>query len=320
MDNKTDFILCLLLGYLGAHKFYEKKILVGILYLFTAGLFFIGWIYDCIQLGNKLYKNQHINKDIDTSQPSNTESTNSSITLNTNNSVGNTNISHKILEKKNINFPRILNGSLIKWQYSDVEIKGVQYRNIDFSTLQIGDWVTFEEEPNNEYDSNAIKIIQSKIFLGYIPKGNLQDMILKYSKDDNYMIMAKLNLIDEEKQYLQIHLVFFKKIIESDFSFVKKINASLIKTSKKTDEFDVSRQDTLSTMEENDYVSIEEQFDSNCYLVLNEYSEELGELSESVSDKLREYDYSYEKIARITEIIESSSGKYGAKLEIIILK
>lgn len=44
------FLLCLLLGYFGAHKFYEGKTGMGILYLFTVGLFGIGWIVDCIIL------------------------------------------------------------------------------------------------------------------------------------------------------------------------------------------------------------------------------------------------------------------------------
>ena len=44
------FFLCLFLGYFGAHKFYEGRIGMGILYLFTAGLFGIGWIIDCIVL------------------------------------------------------------------------------------------------------------------------------------------------------------------------------------------------------------------------------------------------------------------------------
>lgn len=59
MNKKTDFILCLFLGYIGIHKFYEKKISMGILYLFTGGLFFIGWIYDCIQLGIGIYKEKN---------------------------------------------------------------------------------------------------------------------------------------------------------------------------------------------------------------------------------------------------------------------
>lgn len=51
MRNKwVAFLLCLLLGYFGAHKFYEGKAGAGILYLFTFGLFGIGWFIDCITL------------------------------------------------------------------------------------------------------------------------------------------------------------------------------------------------------------------------------------------------------------------------------
>lgn len=42
--------LCILLGFLGAHKFYEGKAGMGILYIFTGGLFFIGVIVDFISL------------------------------------------------------------------------------------------------------------------------------------------------------------------------------------------------------------------------------------------------------------------------------
>ena len=44
------FMLCLFLGYVGAHKFYEGKAGKGILYLFTVGLFGIGWMIDTIAL------------------------------------------------------------------------------------------------------------------------------------------------------------------------------------------------------------------------------------------------------------------------------
>ncbi len=44
------FLLCLFLGYLGIHKFYEGRILLGVLYFFTAGLFGIGVIVDLIKL------------------------------------------------------------------------------------------------------------------------------------------------------------------------------------------------------------------------------------------------------------------------------
>ena len=46
----VSFFLCLFLGFLGAHKFYEEKTGTGVLYLFTFGLFGIGWLVDCIIL------------------------------------------------------------------------------------------------------------------------------------------------------------------------------------------------------------------------------------------------------------------------------
>lgn len=46
----TAFLLCFFLGYLGAHKFYEKKPGMGILYIFTGGLFGIGVLIDWIKI------------------------------------------------------------------------------------------------------------------------------------------------------------------------------------------------------------------------------------------------------------------------------
>ena len=43
-------LLCFFLGVLGAHKFYEGKIGMGILYLFTMGLMGIGVVIDFIAL------------------------------------------------------------------------------------------------------------------------------------------------------------------------------------------------------------------------------------------------------------------------------
>ena len=44
------FCLCLFLGFFGAHKFYEGKAGMGILYLFTGGLFGVGWMIDIVGL------------------------------------------------------------------------------------------------------------------------------------------------------------------------------------------------------------------------------------------------------------------------------
>lgn len=51
MKNKwIALLLCFFFGILGIHKFYEGKILLGIVYIFTGGLFGIGVLIDFISL------------------------------------------------------------------------------------------------------------------------------------------------------------------------------------------------------------------------------------------------------------------------------
>lgn len=46
-------LLCVFLGYLGAHRFYEGKIGSGLLYLLTGGVFLIGVVIDFLSLLGK---------------------------------------------------------------------------------------------------------------------------------------------------------------------------------------------------------------------------------------------------------------------------
>ena len=50
--NKWIALALCILTFCG-HKFYEGKIGMGIIYLFTGGLFFVGWIIDIISLLGK---------------------------------------------------------------------------------------------------------------------------------------------------------------------------------------------------------------------------------------------------------------------------
>lgn len=47
---RIKFLICLFLGIWGGHKFYEKDYKKGLLYFFTIGLFFFGWLYDTVKL------------------------------------------------------------------------------------------------------------------------------------------------------------------------------------------------------------------------------------------------------------------------------
>jgi TM2 domain-containing membrane protein YozV len=53
-SRSTAYILWFFLGTFGAHKFYLNKTGIGILYLFTFGLFGIGWIIDLFTLGDQV--------------------------------------------------------------------------------------------------------------------------------------------------------------------------------------------------------------------------------------------------------------------------
>ena len=47
----TAFLLCIVLGWVGAHRFYVGKIGTGILWLCTFGIFSVGIIYDAVLIG-----------------------------------------------------------------------------------------------------------------------------------------------------------------------------------------------------------------------------------------------------------------------------
>lgn len=49
-DKWVALLLCIFLGFLGGHKFYEGKGGMGVLYIFTGGLFCIGIIIDLISI------------------------------------------------------------------------------------------------------------------------------------------------------------------------------------------------------------------------------------------------------------------------------
>ena len=54
LDYGVAWIFLLFLGWLGVHRFYQGKIISGVIYLFTCGLFGIGIIYDGLTLNEQL--------------------------------------------------------------------------------------------------------------------------------------------------------------------------------------------------------------------------------------------------------------------------
>ena len=61
--NSDEVALCGFLGIFGAHKFYRKQYLLGIVYLFTFGLFFAGWFLDFIKLLEEYITNKQLSNE-----------------------------------------------------------------------------------------------------------------------------------------------------------------------------------------------------------------------------------------------------------------
>jgi len=53
-DYNVAWLLLVFLGFFGAHRMYMDKWLTGILWLFTGGLFFFGYLYDLWTLNSQL--------------------------------------------------------------------------------------------------------------------------------------------------------------------------------------------------------------------------------------------------------------------------
>lgn len=210
--------------------------------------------------------------------------------------------------------PKIGN-SILKYKYDDVFVAGVEYSNPNYSELEIGNWVSLSHEPDNEYDNKAIAVMCRDVKIGYIQKGKFQDMILDFQKK-NEPIHAHISNINESENKIYLFIGFYKNPL-NELEGCEFIKATLIKTSKRIDEYD-NRQDNFISLEEGELLSLEYDYDTETYIVYNGSSEEIGEISTSVSEKLRDKEDSYELVPVLDELTENDNGKYGGKIKVYL--
>ncbi|MFW6181064.1 MAG: TM2 domain-containing protein [Spirochaetota bacterium] len=58
-NSLVVFILALLFGTLGVHRFYVGRVWTGLLWFFTGGLALIGWVIDIITILTGSFKDSH---------------------------------------------------------------------------------------------------------------------------------------------------------------------------------------------------------------------------------------------------------------------
>lgn len=195
-------------GPFGLHKFAQKKWIPGIIYLFTAGLFGIGWIIDSVLAIIALFKPTPTTESIPQPTEPPIPSTPASRSLDEpvlnsrmvfSNSVDMQNAPNKIekhhvagvsFRQKEIEGLGFENDDfrLSKKECIDCNIIDERIYKINFDPIN----VSLEEDPENVHDSNAIKVIIDNVHVGYIKSGSCSHIknILKSGKLIN--ISAKI--------------------------------------------------------------------------------------------------------------------------------
>lgn len=139
----TKFLITLFLGWAGVHKFMEKKIGMGIIYLLTVGLFGFGWLFDIFKAAIELLKSR---KKAETAVTSS-------------------------------NFFKVAGT-----YYKQAEIQSMTNENPDYSNTKknfAGKKIfkynysrkiaALVPEPNNIHDPNAIMVMIDNVHVGYVP-------------------------------------------------------------------------------------------------------------------------------------------------------
>lgn len=115
--------------------------------------------------------------------------------------------------QKVLDFSEIGIINTLKYEYYDIDIAGVEHRIFDWSVLEQGVpnpiRVDLVCEPENEFDSKAVKVMYKGMHIGYIPKTKIQDMVNDYLNREDRLIVPWLVSADESQSSLILSLGFY---------------------------------------------------------------------------------------------------------------
>ena len=218
---KTKFIIVILLGWLGIHKFMEKNTKMGRVYLFSFGLFGIGWIVDIIKsLFDLLNENKKsVNQcnsyfaPIEKAPETTAEIQKPPI---------------KPESEKNYNlFNKCINDYYLAYEYEEK----IAMPEINAIKGNGGEKITFKQEPDNEYDNCAVALYLNETKIGYLYRGRTQDMVNDWIRKDDYF-WGYINKIDVENATATFKVGFYK-----DINALEMKSFKLIKITKKASEY-----------------------------------------------------------------------------------
>lgn len=211
-------------------------------------------------------------------------------------------------KKTNMGLKRSIGELRIAYEYDNEKVAMVGEVMPDYSRFSRFDEIKFELDPDNEYDRKSVRIMCNDLLLGYVFKGKIQDMIHDWKKKGD-TIFGAISSIDIKNNEIVYLIAFYKNPFDGIDRY-EKIRTKLINTSKKVDDY-YNRQDICSGLERGDKLDLEYNFDTETYFATIFANDEAGEISKSVSLKVREKEELDEPVCLVEESTEDDNGKIG---------
>lgn len=171
--------------------------------------------------------------------------------------------------------------------------------------------LSFRQEPENLNDNKAIAIYLEGIKIGYVYRGNIQDMLNDWISRGHYFF-GYINKYSVPENKATYKIGFYKPIENFESGCF-----TLSKTRKKIDEF-TTREDNLLACNEGEALVVEYEEESEVYIVLDSSYQEIGELPKSANQFIKETPH--KKIICILDSCDTSDdGKTVARVTIILV-
>lgn len=208
--------------------------------------------------------------------------------------------------------PDKLNGIPKAYHYKTVYVCIIDGKKPDFNKLNNNMPITFIPEPDNPYDNNAVIVRTENINIGYLYKGNLQQMTLDYLKRGD-PIKSHITHVDIAHETVCITMGFYKVKTgrtEYDYDKLIEINAPY-KIFKLTGNRNADMQEALLTCSEGEKVEYEYDDDKEKYVAV--CGDDVGYFPKSSEKYLDD-----ERSAFIYSIDEDDNEKYVVKVAVFL--
>jgi hypothetical protein len=105
--------------------------------------------------------------------------------------------------------PSFVDGKPLVYHYDEIKIAILKGQEPDLTLINPGDDVRLVQEPENNYDNKAIAVYSNNIKLGYIYRGNLQEMINDFINRID-PVFSCVSTINDAEKFVYILLAFYR--------------------------------------------------------------------------------------------------------------